>query len=204
MPTLIRTLTRRQREIYDFAREFIAARGYSPTVFDIARRFRLRATSTVTEHLQALERAGAIVRGKKGALIQLPIEAQASQMAAIPFYGRIAAGAPIEAINDAPESVYVAPELAVGNCYGLRAQGDSMIEDGILDGDLLIVRHCRQAEQGQTVVALIDSAAATVKRFYRRGHQVILKPANQRLRPLTLRASRVEVQGVVQAVIRRY
>jgi repressor LexA len=79
-----------------------------------------------------------------------------------------------------------------------------MMEDGILDGDLLIVRHCLQAEQGQTVVALIDHTAATVKKFYRRGDRVILEPANQRMRPIRLRASQVEVQGIVQAVIRRY
>jgi repressor LexA len=164
----------------------------------------LRATSTVTEHLQALERAGAIVRGKKGSLVQMPETAGAPQMVSIPFYGRIAAGAPIEAVNDTSELVYVAPELVTGDCYALRARGDSMIEEGILDGDLLIVRHCRQAEQGQTVVALIDRGAATVKKFYRRGHQVILEPANQRMRPITLRASQVEVQGVVQAIVRLY
>jgi repressor LexA len=197
-------LTKRQREIYDFVREFIANNGHSPTVFDIAKRFRLRATSTVTEHLQTLERAGVIVRGKKGALVQLPETVRAPQMVAIPFYGRIAAGLPIEAVTDDSEVVYVAPELAAGDCYALRARGDSMIEDGILDGDLLIVRHCRQADQGQTVVALVDRVAATVKKFYRRGQQIILEPANQRMRPIRLRASQVEVQGVVQAVIRLY
>ena len=200
----IRTLTRRQREIYDFVREFIENHGYSPTVFDIAKRFRLRATSTVTEHLQSLEQAGVIVRGKKGALVQLPDSAHAPQMVAIPFYGRIAAGSPLEAINDASEFVYVAPELIAGDCYALRAQGNSMIEDGILDGDLLVVRHCRQATQGQTIVALINGTSATVKRFRKRGHQVVLEPANQSLRPILLRASQVEVQGVLQAVIRRY
>jgi repressor LexA len=201
------TLTHRQREIYEYLREFINAHGHSPTVFDIAKRFRLRATSTVTEHLKSLEQAGVIKRGSKNALVQLPerIEApQTPKMVTIPFYGRIAAGAPLEAINEDAETVFVPPEFAVGDCYALRARGDSMIEDGILDGDLLIIRHCREAEQGQTVVALVDGNSATVKRFYRRGQSIILEPANQRLRPLTLRAAQVEVQGVVQAVLRIY
>lgn len=210
------TLTRRQREIYDFVREFINEQGHSPTVFDIAKQFRLRATSTVSEHLQALEKAGMIKRGTKNALVQLPTEttalttltlseeARAPQMVAIPYYGQIAAGAPLEALNDAGETIFVAPEFASGDCYALRARGDSMIEDGILDGDILIVRHCTQAGPGQTVVALIEGNAATVKRFYRRGQNVILEPANQRLRPLTLRANQVQIQGVVQAILRIY
>ncbi|MEW6733565.1 MAG: transcriptional repressor LexA [Acidobacteriota bacterium] len=200
----MKTLTRRQREIYDFLRNFITREGYSPTVFDIAEHFQLRATSTVSEHLQALEEAGMIIRGKKGALVQLPQYQEIPRMVAIPFYGQIAAGAPLEVVNQSAEMVYVPTELVRGDCYALRAHGDSMIEDGILDGDLLIIRHCRQAEQGQTVVALMDGVAATVKKFYQRGKQVILEPANQRLRPLTLAATRVEIQGVVQAVIRHY
>src|SRR5262245_5514429 len=103
MPAKRQTLTRRQREIYGFVCDFLAAHGHSPTVFDIAKRFKLRATSTVTEHLQSLERAGVIVRGKKGSLVQLPETARAPEMVQIPFYGRIAAGGPIEAINDSSE-----------------------------------------------------------------------------------------------------
>lgn len=207
-------LTRRQREIYDFVREFIHLRGYSPTVHDIAGHFNLRATSTVTEHLKSLENAGLIKRGTKNALIQLPSQTPSSDlltennkpptMVAIPFYGQIAAGKPLEANNETTETIFVPPEFTTGNCYALRACGDSMIEDGILDGDLLVIRQCNQAEQGQTIVALIEKKAATIKRFYRQGSKIVLEPANQRLRPLTLRPNQVEIQGVVKAILRIY
>jgi repressor LexA len=200
----VQVLTRRQREIYNFVREFIAQKGYSPTVFNIAEHFHLRATSTVTQHLKALEQAGVIIRGSKGALVQLPSNRDISLMTPLPFYGKIAAGVPFQVVNDTNEWIYVSSELVVGNCYALRVKGDSMVGEGILHGDLLIVRHVQQAEQGQTVVALIDGSVATVKKFYRRGRRVILQPANEHLRPLSFLPTQVEIQGVVQAVIRRY
>ncbi len=207
MPKLTKTLSRKQRQIYDFACEFIAKHGYSPTTLEIAKHFNLRATSTVTAHLKGLEQAGAIVRGKKCSIIQLPQEPQApeaakSELVQIPFYGQIAAGTPIEAINDSNEFISVQADLVKGDCYALRVKGDSMIEDGILDGDTIIVRHCQEARQGQTVVAFVDGTSATVKRFFRRGHRIYLEPANQKLRPLSLKPDQVEIQGVVLAVLR--
>ncbi|MEW6737635.1 MAG: transcriptional repressor LexA [Acidobacteriota bacterium] len=208
MPKLTRTLSRRQREIYDYVREFIAKRGYSPTVIDIAKHFKLSALSTVTAHLKSLEKAGAIVRGTKGALVQIPEELEAKSQTTgvvqIPFYGRIAAGSPIEAINDSPEYIQVQADMVYGDCYALQAKGDSMIEEGIWEGDLIVVRHCEEARPGQTVVALIDGASATVKKFFRRGHRIILEPANQRLRPFSYKPEQVQIQGVVYGVIRRY
>lgn len=212
------TLTKRQREIYDFVCSFITNNGYSPTVFDIARQFNLRATSTITEHLQALERAGFIRRGKKGALVQLLEPKQEGEevfesvneesfmpeTVALPFYGLIAAGSPIEATNEREETVFVSAELVKGDCYSLRAKGNSMIEDGILDSDLLIIKHANVAEQGQTVVALIDGTSATVKRFFKKGKMVSLEPANSSMKPIVVEASRVKIQGIVQAVVRVY
>jgi len=121
----------------------------------------------------------------------------------LPLLGLVAAGSPIEAV-EVPDRVEV-PEslLRGGECFALRVRGDSMIEDGIHDGDIILVKKQETAETGQTVVALIEGEA-TVKKFYRRGKQVELRPANPEMKPITVAADKVKIQGVVIGLMRKY
>jgi repressor LexA len=121
----------------------------------------------------------------------------------VPLLGLIAAGRPIEAIEN-PEPVEV-PEsmLPRGESYALRVRGESMIEDGIQDGDLVLIRRADRAENGATVVAIVDGGA-TLKRFFRRGDEVELRPAHPALRPVCVPASRVEIRGILSGLLRRY
>jgi SOS regulatory protein LexA len=126
------------------------------------------------------------------------------KLSPIPLLGTIAAGQPLQ-IFESPDTVLVAEEFLIPNrkIYALRVQGDSMIEEGILDGDLLIIVETQEAHPGQTVVALIDGDQATVKKFYRRGSQIVLRPANPIHKDIILSADRVQIQGVVIGIQRR-
>jgi repressor LexA len=208
-------LTRRQQEIYEFVRESISRNGYAPSLEEIARHFRLSSVATIHEHLKNLEGKNVIRRrfNRNRAIELLPVggEVRAVEVAVL---GRVAAGRPIEAL-EAPETVAL-PEtmLGRGETFVLRVQGDSMIDELIRDGDLVVVESRETAENGETVVALVTDSGdsggdggageVTLKRFYREGDRVRLQPANPVVPPLVLPASRVRVQGVVIGVVRRY
>jgi len=199
-------LTHRQKEVYAFLDAYIRRHGVAPTYEEIRRHFGFRSYNAVFKHLKQLEARGYLTsrwKNRKQAF-SLKTPAQASISAAkLPLLGRVAAGEPIEALED-PDTVDV-PEsfLGTGEHFALRVRGDSMIEDGIHDQDLILVRKQEEAENGQTVVALIDGEA-TVKRFYQRGSSVELHPANLRMKPLVLEAEKVRIQGVVVGLIRKY
>jgi repressor LexA len=208
-------LTRRQQEIYEFVRESISRNGYAPSLEEIARHFRLSSVATIHEHLKNLEGKNVIRRrfNRNRAIELLPVggEVRAVEVAVL---GRVAAGRPIEAL-EAPETVAL-PEtmLGRGETFVLRVQGDSMIDELIRDGDLVVVESRETAENGETVVALVTDSGdsggdggageVTLKRFYREGDRVRLQPANPAVPPLVLPAGRVRVQGVVIGVVRRY
>jgi repressor LexA len=205
-------LTRRQQEIYEFVRESISRNGYAPSLEEIARHFRLSSVATIHEHLKNLEGKNVIRRrfNRNRAIELLPVggEVRAVEVAVL---GRVAAGRPIEAL-EAPETVAL-PEtmLGRGETFVLRVQGDSMIDELIRDGDLVVVESRETAENGETVVALVTDSGdsggdgeVTLKRFYREGDRVRLQPANPAVAPLVLPAGRVRVQGVVIGVVRRY
>ncbi len=198
-------LTKRQKEILDFIAEFIDREGYSPSMEEIAAHFKFASLNAVFKHLEALAQRGYLRRdANRARSIELARENEAISKS-IPLMGFIAAGRPIEAVA-APEMLAVPEELlpGQGNYFILRVQGDSMIDEHIADGDYVIVESRENADNGQTVVALIDGESVTLKKIYRESDQVRLQPANQALSPIVLEGGRVKVQGVVVGVMRKY
>lgn len=198
-------LTRRQQEIYQFVRDSIGRNGYAPSLEEIARHFRLSSVATIHEHLKNLEDKNVIRRrfNRNRAIEVLPVGGD-GRAVDVRVLGLVAAGRPIEAL-EAPETIAL-PEtmLGRGETFVLRVQGDSMIDELIRDGDLVVVESRETAENGETVVALVDGGDVTLKRFYREGDRVRLQPANPAVRPLVLPADEVRIQGVVIGVVRRY
>jgi len=197
-------LTKRQKEIFDFIELSIQERGYAPTLEEIGERFTLRSLATVHKHVSNLEAKGLIRRKwNHSRAIEVVSRRRKARAVELPLLGRVAAGLPIEAIegNDTIE----VPESFVRrrNTYALKVTGDSMIDEGILDGDHIVVEERPEPNNGDMVVASIDGEA-TVKRFYRERGGVRLEPANPRYKPIIVRDRDIQVRGVVVAVLRKY
>ncbi|MGH7457515.1 MAG: transcriptional repressor LexA [Longimicrobiaceae bacterium] len=199
-------LTKRQREILDYLGGFIDDHGYSPSYDEIARHFRLRSLATVHEHLTNLARKGYLRKeyNRSRSLEPTPPARTTAGPVRLPLLGLVAAGAPIEAVVDRETVSIPADMIRRGHNYVLRVQGDSMIDEQIRDGDLLVVNTRESAENGEVVIALVGGDSATVKKFFREGHRIRLQPANERLAPMYFDEREVQVQGVVVGVIRRY
>ena len=198
-------LTKRQREMLDIIERFIQREGYSPTLEEIGEIMGLSSLATVHKHLQNLEAKGLIRRNwNHSRAIEITRQANV-RGGQLPPLGEVAAGLPIEAIEN-PEQVEVPRDfIGTRESFVLKVRGNSMIDDGIRDGDLIIVESRQTAQTGQTVVALVDGAEATVKRFYPERDGVIrLQPANEAMAPLRYEAGRVQLQGIVIGLMRRY
>ena len=198
-------LTKRQREILDYLRDFIADNGYAPSFDEVRQDFGYASLATVHEHLTNLQRKGYIRRSFRRSR-SVEIEPQAEPAAALPLLGTVAAGAPIEAIEDAGE-MSIPGEMvgSRGEHFVLRVEGDSMIDEQIRDGDHIVVRSGETAADGEMVVALVGGEAATVKKLYREpGDRVRLQPANPEVAPIVEPAAEVQVQGVVVGLVRKY
>jgi repressor LexA len=200
--------TQRQKEILDYITRFIERHGYEPSYAQIARHFGVSSKATIAKHIAALERRGLLSRRTEDGAFGLAVkveEASPDAVCEVPLLGRIAAGAPVDAVEDAePISV---PRFLLGRVrpervYALRVRGDSMIDEHICDGDIALIENRTEARDGEIVVALIDGARATLKRLYRFGPEVELRPANSQLAPLRLLASRVNVQGIFRGLLR--
>jgi repressor LexA len=199
-------LTRRQREVLDVIRDFISRNGYSPSLEEIGATLGLSSVATVHKHVTHLVEKGYVKRGwNQNRSIELVDEADSSGVVRLPLMGTIAAGQPLEAVP-VSEAITVPGDMVPGHArtYGLRVQGDSMIDEQIRDGDLVIVEERQVARDGETVVALIDGNDATLKRFYRSGDKIRLQPANPTMEPIVVPAEVVTIQGVVVGVIRKY
>jgi repressor LexA len=199
-------LTPRQRQVYDFLCRFIEAKHYAPTIAEIREQFGLSSPATVHQLISALERDGLIRRiphASRG--IEIVKQEGQEQALEIPLLGVVAAGQPIEAILS-NEVISIPPDmLGRGRTFALRVRGDSMIDENIADGDYVILESRQTATNGQVVVALVDGAEATVKRFYQEGNTVRLQPANPNYEPIVVSpADRVSVQGRVIGLLRRY
>ncbi len=197
-------LTRRQRDILEFIRAYTEEHDLSPTLEEIAQNFGVNKV-TVFGHVAEMERKGVLQRrGAKGASrsIQLTGPDSESTGPSVPILGNIAAGAPIDTIEH-PEpfelSTLIPPAKDV---YALRVRGQSMIEDGIHDGDLVLVERRQNAREGEIVVAVLPDEEATLKRFYREGKGYRLEPANADMEPI--HTPELEIRGVVISVIRRF
>jgi repressor LexA len=198
-------LTKRQKELFDYLENHIIRRGYAPTLEEIGRRFKLNSLATVHKHLTNLESKGLIRRTwNYSRAIELVPQQRRAGAVELPLLGQVAAGQPIEALEQS--DTIAVPEAFVrkNNTYVLRVVGSSMIEDGIWDGDYIVVEERPTPDNGETVVAVIDGEA-TVKRFYReKGGKVRLQPANDSMQPIIVKAKDLAIRGVVVAVMRRY
>ncbi len=195
------TLTPAQKRVVDFLRGFIARRGYSPTLEEIARG--LGVTKPTAQTYVRILVGKKVLRQQRYAHRSLElVEGAGRQHQHLPLLGRIAAGKPIEAVED-PEWVDLAETLDLlpgKSFYLLQVSGDSMVGDGIFDGDYAVVEERQAAENGDTVVAVLGDGTATLKRFYREPRRVRLEPRNPKLRPIYARD--VSIRGVVRGVVR--
>ena len=195
-------LTKRQKEILDFIRSYRTDHGISPTQREIRERFDLSSFGTVQKHLKRLEEKGALSRDwNRSRGISPREEPPASR--GIPLLGLVAAGRPIEPFPQEESIEVPAALLGKGDHFVLRVRGESMVDDGILDGDYVVVARRDRAETGQTVVALVRGEA-TLKRYYPEGSRVRLQPANATMKPLLVEGRDLTIQGVVTGLIRDY
>lgn len=201
------TLYRKQKQILDFIKQYIGKYGYSPTLTEIADSIGVSSLATVHEHLQVLVSKG-VIKKFEGAVRGLEVIDQeishATQGIELPILGYIAAGQPIQTFTDPDATVRVAPAMISGKkrSYVLQVKGDSMIEDGILDGDYVIIEEQDTANDGEIVVALLDNGLATLKRFFHELNRIRLEPANSQMAPIY--ATDVKIQGKCVGVIRRF
>lgn len=195
-------LTPKQKRVLEFVQGYSERHGCAPTQHEIAREFGFRSLGTVQNYLVRLESQG-VLRRSWNAKRALEVIRPESVGSTLPLLGWVAAGRPIEAVASDDELDVPPSMLGRGEHFVLRVRGDSMVEDAILDRDYLVVRRQASADNGQTVVALVDGAA-TVKRLYRRGGEVELRPANGALEPILVREGQdFRVEGVIVGVIRR-
>ena len=196
-------LTKRQKEIFDYLRGYISRHGYAPTFDEIASSFGFTSKGTVYKHIRALKEKGAI-RHEWNRTRSIELHPADSSFNTLEVLGMVAAGKPIDAISN-PEVIEVpASFLRRGKHYVLKVSGDSMIEEHIQDGDFVIVQEKIEAQNGQTIVALIDDQEATIKKLYLRNDEIELRPANRTLDPVVYSVDRVRIQGVVVGVMRKY
>ncbi|MBZ5585666.1 MAG: transcriptional repressor LexA [Acidobacteriia bacterium] len=204
-------LTKRQKQVLDFIANFVDENGYCPSYEEIARGLQLASLATVHKHISVLEAKNYLKRGfnQSRSLELAPRYLQEQRRARpatleIPLAGRIAAGSPVEAVEQS-ETLNFADFVGNGNTYALEVRGDSMIDDHICNGDLILLERAAEARDGDIVVALVAGAETTLKRFYREtGDKVRLQPANSALRPIVVPARDVAIQGRLLAVLRKY
>ncbi len=198
-------ITKRQKEILDFANSFIVKNGYAPSIGDIREEFGISSPATVHQHLKNLQAKGFIHREpNRHRSIEVIPSSGAKPGITVPILGAIAAGYPIESYTD--HNTMVLPE-EMGtdhSSYLLRVRGDSMIDDHILDGDMVLVRKSSIAKPGQTVVALIDGREATLKKYFPDNGRIRLQPANSAMKPMYFEPTKVRIQGIVTGIIRKF
>ncbi|MBD3280984.1 transcriptional repressor LexA [Candidatus Dojkabacteria bacterium] len=202
---MYKTLTKRQKEILDYIEDYAAVKGYAPSLDEIKAHFKLSAVSTVHEHIDNLKRKGYLkkeVNQARGIEIIDPTLDE-NNFAQIQNLGIITAGEPIEAIEE-PEPILVSKEFLPknGTYYALTVRGDSMVDEGILDGDVVVVRQQKSAQNGEAVIAVIQDNLATLKKYYKEKNRVCLQPANDNLEPKYYRD--VEIRGKVVSLIRKF
>ena len=200
--------TPRQKQILDYIVNYSSQRGHVPSYTQIARHLGVKSRATVAKHIAALEKRGLLERRDEEGSFALAVKVDdvpSDALCEVPMLGSIAAGTPIEVVRDC-ETISV-PRFLLGRVrpekiYAVKVRGDSMIEEHICDGDIALIENRTEARDGEIVVAFIDGANATLKRFYRRGPEVELRPANSQLEPIRVPASSVEIQGIFRGLLR--
>ncbi len=202
-------LTRRQRQVYDYIANFVQSHGYSPSFEEIGDGLGLSSLATVHKHISNLEKKGLLRRdyNRSRSIDVLPPRGRMKQtMTAafhLPLLGRIAAGQPIEAMEN-PETISLHDFTGSKDVFVLQVRGNSMQDEAILDGDYVLVEKVRTARDGEIVVALVEGSDTTLKRFYKEGDRVRLQPSNAAMQPILVPAAAVQLQGRVIGVLRKY
>ena len=204
-------ITRRQRQVYDFISDFVQKHGYSPSFEEIGAGLGLNSLATVHKHITNLEKKALLTRdyNRSRSIDLLPPKGRLKQAMAVnttmvlPLLGRIAAGQPIEAVEN-PQTISLADFVRSKEVFVLEVRGESMQDEHILDGDYVLVEKAKTAHNGDIVVALVDGTDATLKRFYREGDRIRLQPSNAAMQPIIVAAAAVQIQGRVIGVLRKY
>ncbi len=197
-------LTRRQQHIFEFLRDNVGQFNQPPTLSELCLGLGLKSRGSLHKHIQALVHAGLVepMNGKQRGVRLTPQDCREENQ--LPMLGYIAAGAPIDALEN-PEPIDVPDSLRTQkDCYVLQVQGDSMIDEGILDGDWVVIEQRTSAHNGEIVIALIDGESATLKRIKQTPKAVILHPANSTMEPMHYAINRVQIQGVLVGQMRKY
>jgi len=205
-------ITKRQRQVYDFIHGFVQKNGYSPSFEEIGNGLGLSSLATVHKHISNLEKKGLIKRdyNRSRSIDVLPVRGlfkrqvqKAPTVLALPLLGRIAAGQPIEAIENA-ETISLGDITRSKDVFVLQVKGESMKDEHIVDGDYVLVEKTNTSRDGEIIVALVDGTDATLKRFYREGVNIRLQPSNEAMKPIIVPARSVQIQGRVIGVLRKY
>lgn len=202
------TLYKRQRALLEYIGQYMAKHGFSPTLTELAGAMGVSSVATIHEHIQNLEKKGVIkkwdgvIRGIE--ILDKTVLGNVASAVDLPMLGFIAAGQPIEPVTDQNMTVSISPSMISGKkrAFVLKVKGESMIEDGILDGDYVVIEQQEEAHNGDIVVALLETGMATLKRFFREADRIRLEPANAKMSPIY--ATNVKIQGKVVGVIRKY
>ncbi len=208
-------VTKRQRQVYDFIAGFVRAHGYSPSFEEIGNGLGLSSLATVHKHITNLEKKGLLRRdynrsrsidvlAPRGRMKQA-MGMSAGQMpdTVLPLVGRIAAGRPVETLEN-PETISLSDITRAREVFVLEVRGDSMQDEHIVDGDYVLIEKTRSARDGEIVVALVNGSETTLKRFYKEGDRIRLQPSNAAMAPIMVPAEGVEIQGRVVGVLRKY
>lgn len=197
-------LTPKQKQILDFIKSFIKEKEYAPSYREIAENFGFSSVATVAEHVDNLRTKGYLSTDegyRSLRVVGVSVEPGSVFSGNIPLLGAIRAGKPIEAVRT-NESLEIPRDMMSNNVFALRVKGDSMKDDGILDGDYVVVEPCQSPKNGDIVVALINKDEVTLKRFYREKDHIRLQPANSNYKPI--RVKKITIQGKVRGVIRKF
>ena len=200
------SLTKKQKQVFDFICDYIKENSISPTQLEIQRHFNFKSLGSVQDYIRYLTNAGYLASNPNSVrgLEPTPPQDPALDVLEIPLMGKVAAGAPIEAIQSSTPLTIPKTMVKAGfNHFALEVSGSSMIEDGIFEGDVLVIREQLGAEQGQTVVALIENEA-TVKRYYKKPEHIELHPANSTMSPILVNQGDFKIAGIVVALLRQY
>jgi len=208
-------ITKRQRQVYDFIASFVQTNGYSPSFEEIGDGLGLSSLATVHKHISNLEKKGLLKRdynrsrsidvlAPRGRMKQaMGMAAVATAGISLPLLGRIAAGQPIEAVQN-PETISLGDITRSRDVYVLQVRGDSMQDEHIVDGDYVLVENTKIAHNGDIVVALVEGSETTLKYFFKEGDRIRLQPANSALKPIIVPAQNVQIQGRVIGILRKY
>ena len=199
------SLTKKQKQVYDYICEYLDLNGYSPTQAEIRDHFGFKSLGSVQDYIKYLKGSGHIQNDPNSVRGLRPVTTQESNenIVDIPLHGKVAAGIPIEALEGVETVGVPASMISSGNHFALTVSGESMIEDGILDGDLIIIKEKNQANNGDTIVATIENEA-TVKRYYKKNKHIELHPANSSMSPIIVNDGDFHIKGILVGLYRSY